>query len=343
MGKHREARAGKGDRQAGKITRSTKIVESGQDYKASVRGGVPYINGQAAAGPETSAAHHLNGIADTDAITSSMSDQRLDNYRSNLETSGAFIGNQYNNYVPLFDGKLSSRGTPNRGIYSYDHYDVHRQVEAEQRKIGFDPKAQTYNNIPIADLPESVQDALGLQLDFINNLAVDSVQRDRYNTLIKAYPNDSTEERRERILNNQPSFASLDPKNRPIPEDLKQYIPKDALEKQSIFSDQGGSTSLNINAIMTKANMPALGGFTHHSRTPSVTADQSTYTPPKLQPSQGYSVPETPVTPNVDLGQSVLENLNTGVQKAMPFVTGGLALGAGVIKFAAGGLLPNGI
>ena len=46
MGKHRDARAFKGDRQAGQITRTTKIVESGQDYKASVRGGVPYADGK---------------------------------------------------------------------------------------------------------------------------------------------------------------------------------------------------------------------------------------------------------------------------------------------------------
>ena len=343
MGKHREARAAKGDKQAGQITRTSKIVESGQDYKASVRGGVPYTNGQAAAGPETSAAHHINGIADTDAITSTMSDQRLDNYRSTLATGGAYIGNQYLNYTPLFDGKLSMKGTAKRGIYSYDHYDVHRLIEQEQAKIGFDPKAQTFNNVPIANLPESVQDALGLQLDFINNQAIDKIQNQRYDTLKKAYPNDSPEERRERILNNQQSYASLDPQNRPIPEDLRQYIPNDALERQSIFSEQGGSTSLNINAIMTKANMPALGGFTHHSRGPSVTADQSTYTPPKLQPSQTYTLPDTPVTPNVNRSPSVLENIGSAVNQAMPAITTGLAIGGGLIKFAAGSLLPGGI
>ena len=336
MGKHREARAAKGDRQAGQITRTTKIVESGQDYKASVRGGVPYANGQADAGPDTSAAHHINGIADTDAITSTMSDQRLDNYRSTLATGGAYIGNQYLNYTPLFDGKLSMKGTAKRGIYSYDHYDVHRLVEQEQAKIGFDPKAQTFNNVPIADLPESVQDALGLQLDFINNQAIDKVQGQRYDTLKQAYPNDSPEERKERILNNQQSFASLDPQNRPIPEDLRQYIPNDALERQSIFSEQGGSTSLNINAIMTKANMPALGGFTHHSRTPSVTADQSTYTPPKLQPSQTYTLPDTPVTPKVNRSPSVLENVGAVVDQAMPAIIGGAATGIGLL---GGGLM----
>lgn len=344
MGKHREARAAKGDRQAGQITRTSKIVESGQDYKASVRGGVPYTNGKAQQGSETSAAHHINGIADTDAITSTMSDQRLDNYRSTLQTAGAFIGNQYLNYTPLFDGKLSMKGTAKRGIYSYDHYDVHRLIEEEQAKIGFNPKAQTFNNVPIANLPESVQDALGLQLDFINNQAIDKIQSQRYGTLKKAYPEDSSLERRDRILNNQQSFASLDPQNRPIPEDLRQYIPNDALERQSIFNEQGGSTSLNINAIMTKANMPALGGFTHHSRGPSVTADQSTYTPPKLQPSQTYTPPNTPVTPNVNRAPSVLENIGAGLNQAMPAVIGGAALlGSGlkniggVIKFATGG------
>jgi hypothetical protein len=331
MGKHREARAAKGDRQAGQITRTSKIVESGQDYKASVRGGVPYADGKADAGPDTSAAHHINGIADTDAITSTMSDQRLDNYRSTLATGGAYIGNQYLNYTPLFDGKLSMKGTAKRGIYSYDHYDVHRFVEQEQAKIGFDPKAQTFNNIPIADLPESVQDALGLQLDFINNLAIDKVQTQRYNTLKKAYPDESYQERQERILNNQPSFASLDPQNRPIPEDLRQYIPNDALERQSIFSEQGGSTSLNVNAIMTKANMPALGGFVHHSRGPSVTADQSTYTPPKLQPAKPYTEPIVPATPKVNMAPSVLENLGAVVDQAIPTVIGGAVVGIGLL------------
>ena len=114
----------------------------------------------------------------------------------------------------------------------------------------------------------------------------------------------------------------------------------------SIISDlqyNGGSTSLNINAIMTKANMPALGGFTHHSRTPSVTADQSTYTPPKLQPSQTYTLPDTPVTPKVNRSPSVLENVGAVVNQAMPAITTGLLIGGGFIKFTAGSLLPGGI
>ena len=337
MGKHRDARAVKGDRQAGRITRTTLSIEDGQDYKANVRGGVPYVNGQADVGLDTSAAHHINGIADTEAITSTMSDQRLDDYRSTLEIGGAYIGNQYLNYTPLFDGKASMLGTAKRGIYSYDHYDVHRLIEQEQVKIGFNPEAKTLNNIPIADLPESVQDALGLQLDFINNQAIDTIQSQRYDTLKKAYPNDSPEERRERILNNPQSFASLDPQNRPIPENLRQYIPNDVLEKQSIFSDQGGSTSLNINAIMTKANMPALGGFTHHSRTPSVTAYPTTYTPPKLQPSQSYTLPDTPVTPKVNRSPSVLENVGARLDQAMPVVLGVAATGIGLL----GGGLQN--
>ena len=114
----------------------------------------------------------------------------------------------------------------------------------------------------------------------------------------------------------------------------------------SIINDlqfNSGSTNLNINAIMTKANMPALGGFTHHSRTPSVTADQSTYTPPKLQPSQTYTPPNTPVTPKVNRAPSVLENVGAGLNQAMPVLSTGLAIGAGIIKLGFGSLLPGGI
>lgn len=343
MGKHRDARAFKGDRQAGQITRTTKIVESGQDYKASVRGGVPYANGTAVAGPETSAAHHVNGIADTEAITSSMSDERLNNYRSNLAVADAYIGNQYLNYTPLFDGKLSMKGTRKRGIYSYDHYDVHRSIEQEQEKIGFDPAAKTLRGIPIENLPESVQDALGLQLDWINNEAIDKINTQRSATIDRAYPNDTYEERKDRIINNPKSYASLDPHNRPIPEEQQQYIPAEIFEKQKIFSQNGGTTGLNVQAIMTKANMPALGGFVHNSRQPSVTADQSTYTPSKLQPSKTYTLPDTPVTPPYQ-PPSVLENAGAVLHQAMPTLIGGAALLGvglqnigGVLQFATGG------
>ena len=114
--------------------------------------------------------------------------------------------------------------------------------------------------------------------------------------------------------------------------------------QREFLNQQGGSTSLNINAIMTKANMPALGGFTHHSRTPSVTADQSTYTPPKLQPSQSYTLPDTPITPKVNRSPSVLENAGAVLNQAMPVITGGaLLLGGGLqniggaLRFMTGG------
>lgn len=80
-----------------------------------------------------------------------------------------------------------------------------------------------------------------------------------------------------------------------------------------------------VQKIVTKANMPALGGFVHHSRRPSVTADQSTYTPPTLKSPEIYNLPETPPTRKENMSPSVLENIGGIVEDSMPYVYGAAA------------------
>ena len=140
---------------------------------------------------------------------------------------------------------------------------------------------------------------------------------------------------RRRIAETTRDFREYAPKIHEQATALGPQILPDITDRprlDSNFTGSQGSQRLNINAIMTKANMPALGGFVHHSKGPSVTADQSLYTPPELQPSQNYSVPKTPVTPKVSMTPTVMETITDVVETATPYVvgTGAAVLGVGL-------------
>lgn len=107
------------------------------------------------------------------------------------------------------------------------------------------------------------------------------------------------------------------------------------------FLQSGGSARLNVNAIMTRANMPALGGFQQQDITPTTLPGGSSYTPPELQPSQNYSVPETPPTPKVNMSPDVLAIAEDVVETATPYVVGAGAavLGVGLNIFKGGASL----
>ena len=97
------------------------------------------------------------------------------------------------------------------------------------------------------------------------------------------------------------------------------------------FLQSGGSAKLNVNAIMTQANMPALGGFQQQEITPTTLPGGSPYTPPKLQPSQQVQLPETPVTPKVQMAPTVMESIAEGVETATPYVVGAATAVGGVM------------
>jgi len=104
------------------------------------------------------------------------------------------------------------------------------------------------------------------------------------------------------------------------------------------FSQSGGSAKLNVNAIMTRANMPALGGFQQQEITPTTLPGGSSYTPPTLQPSQPVQLPKTPVTPKVQMAPTAMESIAEGVETATPYVVGAAAavLGVGFNIFSGG-------
>ncbi len=222
MGKHRQQRTALGDRQAGEVTRTTKGVESGADYQLHARGGDM-------SKPISMATHHRNGLSDQGAITETLDNAGLKRYREFLKTAGYYLGNQESNYTRLQDGAISSKGVEKRGIYSYDHKDVHDKVNKKFKSIGYDPKGKTYNGIPIDKLPEQMKTALGMQIACISENAADEVQSTRQQTLKTAFPNDTYEERKTRILDNPQSFASIDAQNRSIPDKFKAMLPKGTL------------------------------------------------------------------------------------------------------------------
>jgi len=116
-----------------------------------------------------------------------------------------------------------------------------------------------------------------------------------------------------------------------------QYLSDLAFKESSNFNFDGSSAKLNVNAIMTRANMPALGGFQQQEITPTTLPGGSPYTPPELQPSQPVQLPETPVTPKVQMAPTVMESIAEGVETATPYVVGtGAAVGGLMLNMAQG-------
>lgn len=110
-----------------------------------------------------------------------------------------------------------------------------------------------------------------------------------------------------------------------------QYLSNLAFKESSKFDFNGSSAKLNVNAIMTRANMPALGGFQQQEITPTTLPGGSSYTPPKLQPAQPVQLPKTPTTPKVDMSPSVMETVSDVVETATPYVVGAATAVGGVM------------
>ena len=268
--------------------------------------------------------HHLQGLNLYDLYTQGMTPEQIKVTDERLANEGMYKGNNGLNRIDL----------PRRHHHSskYAEYEgAHQQTMRE----GIDSKGE------LKRLEALSPDARFAELEsFVSNQARHrKVGQQKFMEQFQLEPgNDSS----ANVFGGNFSQAVLQDRDKSATAKAGAAL----REERRLLSDinqQGGSTSLNINAIMTKSNMPALGGFIHHNKGPSVTADQSTYTPPKLQPSQTYTPPKTPVTPNVNRAPSLLENVGAAVNQAMPVLSTGLAIGAGIIKLGFGSLLPGGI
>ena len=80
---------------------------------------------------------------------------------------------------------------------------------------------------------------------------------------------------------------------------------------------------------MTRANMPALGGFQNSEIGPYQTPQRAEQ-PAQKPPQETYTPPEQPLEPKRDLTQQVLEVSEAVVENAVPTL---MAVGTGTIAF----------
>ena len=99
-----------------------------------------------------------------------------------------------------------------------------------------------------------------------------------------------------------------------------------------------GGARLDINAILTKANMPALGGFQEEESKPMTLPGGSTFKPPQLEGmSQEYVPQDLPITPKEDLSKQVMQTA-LGIAGGIAYGVGqALNFAGGVVRFATGG------
>lgn len=137
-----------------------------------------------------------------------------------------------------------------------------------------------------------------------------------------------------------------------MPGNLQQLSPEENKEKynqtKSLQNYLGSRESLGqspsarrVDLFQTGYTPPTLGGFQQQEPELIFTKGGIKYNPPELQPSQKYSVPETPTTPKVDMSPSVLKTVSDVVKTATPYVVGAGAavLGVGLNIFKGGARL----
>lgn len=127
-----------------------------------------------------------------------------------------------------------------------------------------------------------------------------------------------------------------------MPGNLQQLSPEENKEKynqtKSLQNYLGSRESLGqspsarrVDLFQTGYTPPTLGGFQQQEPELIFTKGGIKYNPPELQPSQKYSVPETPPTPKVDMSPSVMETVSDVVETATPYVVGAATAVGGVM------------
>lgn len=94
-----------------------------------------------------------------------------------------------------------------------------------------------------------------------------------------------------------------------------------------------------VDLFQTGYTPPTLGGFQQQEPELIFTKGGIRYNPPTLQPPQPVQLPETPVTPKVQMAPTVMESISEGVETATPYVVGAgaavLGVGLNILKGGA--------
>lgn len=236
--RHADQRAAKGDFQAGPTTledrqkaSNTKSVrlEADNKYQAMTTGGIT-PEGKKKDWKIQTVPHHLADIDTAKDIFKGNTVLENVRMRNLFQEGGIYPGNQSANYTPVYDGAKS--GDPSHinktGIYSYDHKDIHTAYDENRKKLGWKKvKGNWYwQGMPVEQLPPELKTSLFAQVAFLDEQAVDAVQRTRSQIFRAVYRSegDTYEQSKVRAMDNPESFASIDEKNRPVPDKVKSLV-----------------------------------------------------------------------------------------------------------------------
>ena len=142
-------------------------------------------------------------------------------------------------------------------------------------------------------------------LDHINSMASGGVHHSR-----NLRPQEKSQNRSEgaRQLSDKAIQSLNVPGN--IVDFLRLQGPQPNSELRDIIASdaqmRANNGSMTLNTILTKANMPALGGFKQDNRKPTTTATSKPEQPASKPVQQPYRPPQLPVTPVMDLAKPVM-------------------------------------
>ena len=236
--RHADQRAAKGDFQAGPNTlvdrqqaSNTKSVrlESDKKYEAMTTGGIT-PEGKKKDRKIQTVPHHLADIDTAKDVFKGNTVLENARMRNQLQEGGIFPGNQSANYTPVYDGAKSGDPAHIRktGIYSYDHKDIHTAYDENRKKLGWKKVKGIWHwqGIPVEQLPPELKTSLFAQVAFLDEMAVDAVQRTRSQVFraVSRSEGDTYEQSKVRAMDNPESFASIDEQGRPVPDKVKSLV-----------------------------------------------------------------------------------------------------------------------
>jgi hypothetical protein len=116
-------------------------------------------------------------------------------------------------------------------------------------------------------------------------------------------------------------------------ENKQKYQQGKALQKYLGSRESLGQSpsARRVDLFQTGYTPPTLGGFQQQEPELIFTKSGIRYNPPKLQPSQNYSVPKTPTTPKVPMTPTVMETVSDVVETVTPYVVGAATAVGGIM------------
>jgi len=213
------------------------------------------------------------------------------------------------------------------------------QASYEAKVEGSRSRKGEHQKIQLSSIEQKLVDQKYADANFLSNLMGQKIVVDHVIPIgQKGFSNDPNNLQLLTDKTNSRKSDSTEWYNAALEE--SQYLSDLAFKESSAFNFDGSSAKLNVNAIMTQANMPALGGFQDAKIGPYQTP-QRTEEPAQATLQETYTLPKQPIEPKRNLTQQLYESSQAVLENAVPTT---LAIGAGAfsfigsaVRFATGG------